>query len=330
MSHPKNENIFPKEKAKIYSILSIILKTGVSLPVGLQEQYHVSKTAREKLLFRRLVLGADKGRDISESLSAIPGFSKMEISLMKAAERTGNVPGILKDLAEYNENLDIFLLRMKRAVFIPAATFAAACFVAAFPALIKYGFARCIFEVSIYLAAAVFVLGGAFILLRWITKNARRSRKAAAALYSIPGWGAIARKLDLYRFARIMSMSISAGLGIYECLRLSSGGVRSCILKEDIIKAGYLVEKRGMTLREAFAASEALGGLAKKMLAGGEISGTTVPMTAKLADYLFDELYNDTKVIVRIVNLATTVLVALFLIARILMLAGDIFQVRQL
>jgi len=224
----------------------------------------------------------------------------------------------------------MFLLRLKRAVFIPAATFTAACFIAAFPALIKYGFARFFFEASIYLAAAVFAFGGAFILLRWITKNSGRSRKAAAALYTIPGWGGIARKLDLYRFARIMSLSISSGLGISECLRLSSGGARSCILKEDIIKAGYLIEKRGMTLREAFAASEALGDLAKKMLFGGDISGTTDLMTAKLADYLYEELNSDIKVLVKIVSIASTVLVALFLIARILMLASDIFSIKSI
>jgi type IV pilus assembly protein PilC len=330
MSHSKNKHLSSKEKARIYSILSVILKTGVSLPVALQSQYDVSKNAREKLIFRRLVLGADKGRNISESLSAIAGFSKMDISLIKAAEQTGNVPGILKDLAEYNLSLDMFLHRMKRAVFIPGATFTAACFIAALPALVKYGFARFLFEALIYLAVAAFVLGGAFILLRGVANNAGRNRKAAAALYSMPGWGTIARKMDLYRFARIMSLSISAGLGISECLRLSSVGVQSCILKGDIIKAEYLIEKRGMTLREAFAESEALGGLVKKMLAGGEISGTIGVTTAKLADYFHDELNNDITVMVRMVNIASTLLVALFLIARIFMLAGDIFPVKSI
>jgi type IV pilus assembly protein PilC len=330
MPHSKNKHLSSKEKARIYSILSVILKTGVSLPVALQSQYNISKNSRERLIYRRLVLGADKGRNISESLSAIAVFSKMDISLIKAAERTGNVPGILKELAEYNLSLDMFLRRMKRAVFIPAATFTTACFIAALPALVKYGFARFLFEALIYLAAAIFVIGGAFILLRGVAKKAGRNRKAAAALYSMPGWGTIARKMDLFRFARIMSLSISAGLGISECLRLSSSCVDSCILKEDIIKAGYLIEKRGMTLREAFAASEALGGLSKKMLAGGEVSGTIGVTTAKLADYLYEELISHIKVLVKIVNIASTVLVALFLIARIFMLAGGILPVKSI
>lgn len=319
-----------REKAELFSILSIILKTGVSLPLALEGQVEALRDIHSRFIYTKLKTELVRGKILSESLKLISGVSDIEINLIKAAEKTGTLPTVLNDLSIYNKNLFILTERLKRAFVIPAATFTAACFIASLPALARYGFGRFIAESLAYILAAAAVIILLYFIFSCIKRRARIEKRFSLFLYSLPLWGRIEKKLDLFRFSRILSLSISAGLNMADCLSSGASAVNSFSLKQDIYKARYLIEKRGMTLQEAFSESESLSGLAKRMLAGGEISGTMGESMGKLSDYLQEELTADAKVLVRTVSVAAVVSVALFIIFRIFMLAGGIFSVRGL
>ncbi len=132
------------------------------------------------------------------------------------------------------------------------------------------------------------------------------------------------RKIDLYRFSMLLNISISSGLGISESLNITASGVPNFLLKKEIFKARYMIEKRGMTLEQAFAGSKVLSTLTRRMILSGEVSGTIVTQLEKLAAYTFEDITGKVNGLVRTVKILSYLIASIFIISRIFMLSSSI------
>jgi type II secretory pathway component PulF len=288
-----------KEKAEFFNTLSVILRTGVSIPVVLEGHLKGTESPPYRRLIRRIVGGAKSGRALSEMMDPSFGFSRTDMNLLKSSERCGNLPEITKDLSNYYNQMYTFHARLRSALLTPVLLFSAAVFIASSPVLFSEGTMKYITDVvsTFLIVGAIFCVCALFFL--FLQKRAEEDRTSAEIWMSIPFWGPIARNMDLYRFSRLFSLSISAGEGMSGSLMIAASGVYNCILKQDIYKAKYLIEKRGMTLQEAFVGSEYLKGIAMRIMAGGEISGTLDSMTSKLSVYTYEDVLHQVDMLVK-------------------------------
>jgi len=321
-----NKKLTITEKADFFNTLSMVYRTGVSIPVILEDQLRVIKSPSYRRLLRRIIGGTKSGRELSTLMDRAFGFSKADISLVKSAERCGEMPAITKELGDYYHKLHTFRSRLKNALVTPILLFSAAVFIASLPVLFSEGTAKYIIDVVSTFLIVTVIAGAGTLAFLFLQKKSKDDKRCAEAYLSIPFWGPIAKNIDLYRFNRLLSLAISAGEGMGASLQIAAGGVHNCILKNDIFKARYLIEKKGMTLKDAFAGSEYLRGIGMRIMTGGEISGTLDAMTSKFSAYTYEDILHQIEMLVKKIRIGSYTLAMLYIISRIFMLLGNIYK----
>lgn len=314
-----------QDKASFFQVLHTVVKTGVSMPVVLHEQAKTMPGGAYKTVLNSIAAGAERGKSVAEVLKSTPGgLSALDINLIGAGEKTGSLPYVLKNMSKYYNSQYRLTRKLVSAVFIPSLVFVFACFIAALPTLFNSGLPAFIWESFVWIAGLALLIAGSRLYYINLRRRAESERSAGERIYRFPLWGKIERKIDFYRFSTLLNISISSGLGISESLNITASGVPNFLLKKEIFKARYMIEKRGMTLEQAFAGSKVLGPLTRRMILSGEISGTIVTQLEKLAAYTFEDITSHVDALVRTVKILSYLIASIFIISRIFMLSSSI------
>jgi type IV pilus assembly protein PilC len=158
-----------------------------------------------------------------------------------------------------------------------------------------------VFTVLIVLAVALSRMG----ILKWIT-----------GLVSTFIWpmSRVTRKLGMARFFRSLSLMITSGLGIVQCITKSAQVTDNPYIEEDLLKSIPHI-KNGKSLVDSFRESTLMTPLAFEMLAIGEQSGKLDEQLKKAAQYHQDEADHAIKQ-------ATTVLTTLIMLGVFILIGG--------
>lgn len=308
-------------------MIARILKTGVNILVVLEEQYSFANTAAYRRILRRIITGIKKGSSLEDIFNdPVSGLSSMDRNLIRAAESSGQSAMVFEELGEYYTRLSMMMRKVTNSLFAPAIIFLAASFIAATPALFRSGFGSFIFEALVYIIGLGLVIGGSYFVLNNIKRKAANDPAAGRMWYAVPLWGDIARNLDLYRFLKVFSICISSGLGTAQSLNLAANVTDTFLMREDIYRARYLIEKKGMSITQAFTATNYLGDLVKKIMSTGELSGTLDSSVMKYAEYIYEDLGYQVKNFINLVKIGSYIFAALFVLSRIAVLYSEVFK----
>lgn len=147
---------------------------------------------------------------------------------------------------------------------------------------------------------AISILFGRFGLLRWV------SGLFTNYLWPIKG---ITRRFALARFFRSMSLLISSGLPIKQCIVASCAVAGNDYVQRDLMQAVGPVSD-GATLMQAFGGCKSLTPTAREMLFIGEQSGNLDGSLAKVAEYHQAEAAHSVSVAVKFLGVAIGLFVA--------------------
>ncbi len=271
-----------KHHAMIYRNLASLNESGVDLRKSLSISTANRKYGKAMEIARDVV---NKGGTISEGFAQSPGlFSKLDISIIKAAEHTGNLPLALRLLADEHEN-------RKRIVMEALGRFIYTIFLY-HAAVIIGGLAENFLNQGLvfngYLTKVIIKLSFLYIPLLSIYLIVTRTPNAGPLRYyvdllacRIPWLSKAVGSIALGRFARVINLAYRSGMPEDRSVELAGSATGNQIIARQFDRCIEAV-KQGKQVSDGF--GRELPSTFVELWKVGEVAGTMEATTDKLAE----------------------------------------------
>lgn len=264
----------------------------------------------------RLRTGVTLGEAAREQRKHLPEFF---VELLASGEYGGKLDVMLRDIADYYEDRVAMQRSIIGQMVYPVVLLVVAWFIGSFALMLvgRLDFTSGKpFDFPRFLAIYTAFQGTAILIAAAVFAAAVVLSRFGAPQF---GWGYITthlwpiknvtRKFALARFFRSMSLLITSGLGIKQCIISSADVTANAYIRNDLLKAVPLVSQ-GATLVQAFATTQTLTPVAREMLNVGEQTGNLDGCLKKVAEYHFAEAQHAVQVAVKVLGTLLFLLVA--------------------
>lgn len=318
-----------KDVAHFTYQLGVMTSARIPVGEGLKSIGSQEPNARLREIILDVAASIEAGDPIAVALEKHSGtFGEMYIAMIRAAEKSGNLPQVLDLLAETMErNLEtrrqvvgaLMYPACVVGVLVLAVLFLLGFVVPRFAHMFeKRGLDLPLFTQGlmaagqsvqaywwVYLAVGVCAIFG--VRRAWSSPKGRRV--IDDLLHRVPYLNRVLAGLAISRFARILGVGLGSGLGLIEALETAGAASGRPMLQRDVSAMATQV-RQGGRLAKALAGSEYLSAFSKRMLSAGEESGEMPRMCAVVARHYDRETTHLTKNIGTIIEPVLIVLIA--------------------
>lgn len=292
--------------------LSTYIKAGITLVDSINILSKQAKDKKVKNLYNRLVFELTSGESLSEALSKQgPVFPKLLINMVKTSELTGNLTGVLDDMADYYKTSDENRKQIISAMTYPAVIFVVAIVVLVY--IILYVVPEftdmysqigselptitvVIVAVSDFLAAnllsVILVIISIFVILTILYKNVTVFRMNVQwLLMHIPVVKNVIIYKEIIMFTKTFASLINYDVFITDSMEIL-GKVTSNEIYKLLIRDAVMNLSNGNGVSAAFKDHWAFPPIAYEMLLTGERTGRLGVMMEKVSNYYNTEQKN--------------------------------------
>jgi len=309
--------------------LSVLIEARIPISEGLLGIAEQEENPKLQRVLLDIAARVQAGQSISSAMGEHTGFfSDIYIESVKAAEKTGNLVKVLQLLSEMLERVQEMQRQVKSAMTYPLVVISTLGLATSF--LIVFAvpkFARMFASKGIelpFLTRVLMAVGQSVQTYWWVLLPAvllavflaRRSLRLATVrsfmdrlLHRIPVIKQILRGLGVARFARVMGLSLSSGIGLIEALEMSGRSSGRAMMAADARRMVDQV-RAGGRLSDVLARCEYLPTFAKRMITAGETSGELPKMCDTVARQYERETAMLTKNIGTVIEPVLVVLIA--------------------
>jgi len=286
--------------------LSNMLDAGLPLLTCLHSISLQAENRQIKKVISDVGIKVETGLSLSEAMASHPGvFSRLTVSMVKAGEASGNLPIVLKRLADFGESEMDLRQKVSAALIYPAIlTLAASAAVIFIVTSVIPKFAEIFNKFHVQLPLITRMLNSAGIALRdyWhLYALAALAIALAARIYvntgvgrlqfdqlklSLPVIGPLMRKAAISRAGRTLATLFSSGVPILESLEILEGTIGNEVLARVMATVREAV-RGGSKISEPLKVSGEFPPDTIQMIAAGEETGNLDVMLNKVAD-LYD------------------------------------------
>ena len=309
----KTDRVTSEQVLRFTSELGILLQAGLPLDRAMKVQIDTAPFGAHRAMMEDILATLKSGRSLTAGLENHDSvFSGFYISMVRSGEASGNLAGVLMELASYLERSRAVRSTIVSAMVYPAIL----AVVASLSVAIMLGYVVPEFEslfeemgdglpmltaIIISLGDLVagwwwlmaIVIGGLVTLVRrWLATPGGRTWLDVRALRA-PLAGPLIRKLEVSRFARTMGTLLGNGVAILKAADIASGTVGNTVLRQHLDDLAPAI-KRGERLSKAMQ-PEMFSPLAVQMVLVGEESGKLDAMLLELAQVYEAEVEADVK-----------------------------------
>lgn len=310
---PRAERVTSEQVLRFTSELGILLQAGLPLDRAMKVQIDTAPFGAHRAMMEDILTTLKSGRSLTVGLEQYGDvFSHFYVSMIRSGEASGNLAGVLTELAGYLERSRAVRSTIVSAMMYPAIL----AVVATLSVAIMLGYVVPEFE-SLFeemgdglpmLTAVIITLGDVVarwwwlmaILVsglvtlsrRWLATPGGRTWLDIRAL-TAPLAGPLIRKFEVSRFARTMGTLLGNGVAILKAADIASGTVGNTVLRQHLDDLAPAI-KRGERLSKAMR-PEMFSPLALQMVLVGEESGRLDTMLLELAQVYEAEVEADVK-----------------------------------
>lgn len=284
--------------------LATMMEGGISITESLETIADDMENVRFGRIIRNLSEGIKGGESFSDRIAEYPGvFDKLFHGMVLAGESSGSMPMVLRRLADYYDNRDKLIRKVRGAMAYPT-------FVVGFIFLIVTVMAvyiipqfRIIFDsihgnmpvfTEVFLAVydammsnMIFILPGLAVVITalvWYCKTKKGHERLGRFILSLPLFGKIILQAFVALFCRTTSALLSAGVSV-----LDAFDILGAMSKNDVIKHAIFIAKEGVvkgsSISFSLAAAKIFPNLLLKMVRVGEEAGSLPEVLDRTADY---------------------------------------------
>jgi type IV pilus assembly protein PilC len=294
--------------------LSTIVSAGLPLMQGLDILAEQTDDPNFGAIINAISQEVESGETFSDSLRKFPrAFPDLYVSMVRSGEASGDLDGVLIQLADYLESSEELKRRIKSAMTYPVVAFSMIILIASgliiwvvpqfaeifnamsagktpLPAPTRILIAVSDFLRSWYGAPLIVVA----IIAAWFSVRAYGATEAGrfqldALKLRMPVFGNLSRKVAISRFTRTLSTLTRSGVAILQALEIVERTAGNEVYAKAIRQAADSV-RNGDTLADPLARAEVFPAMVTRMIAVGEKTGALEVMLMKISDFYDSEV----------------------------------------
>lgn len=328
------QSISLKEKIEFTKQLSILLKTGVSLPKAIEVIRLHTPNKRFSKILQGVNFHISKGNQFSNALSLYSSvFPTIFVSMVSIGEKSGSMTKVLDDLVDYMK-LEQFLKRelVKSSIYpafvvvflhlllIVGSIFLIPRFKEVFHSMnIKLPMiTQIVFFVTDHIMIyTVFMMGiiFAFVQLQRFSSSFRKliRRIGDFFVFRIPIIKDFSLKIYMLQISSSLGILLQNGIQINNALMIVEKLFRNILLQEEIASVREYIEK-GESLYKAFEDKRYFSQVFKSAIASGEYSGKLPDVLFSLSQYYEEESKQSFSRLSQFIQPVSMVLLALLIV----------------
>lgn len=302
---------FDKKEVIVFTRqLATLLRTGTGLAPSLSAVIGQVKDSRLNEMIEDIRQSVQSGSSFSEALSKYPqAFSELFISMVEVGEAGGMLDQSLDRLADLGRQEMEMTSRIKSALVYPVVLVSVAFVIVNFlligvlPKFVSVFRAsgaalpvptQIVMGLSWFLRNFWHILFGGiflfiFILRKYILKNQGARLAFHAILLKMPIFGELYKKVQISRFATILSTLISSGIPLLQALVVVEKTITNIVMRRAIQKVRFSLAE-GHSLVKPFEASGLFSPMVLQMLATGEKTGKLDQMLNEISAFYAPEI----------------------------------------
>jgi general secretion pathway protein F len=347
-------NIWQRVSANDVSIftrqLSTLLGAGMPLVPSLSI---LMKQANNPLLKKSLAQireQVNEGKSLTESMSNFPQiFPPFYLNMVRAGEASGTINLVLGRLADFSENQQTLMNKIRSALAYPlimlfmgsAVLFLLMTFVVPKITGIFSDMHQTLPVITIIMITIsnflksfwwliLILLAAAIVAFKYMTTGTEAGKRMwDNAKLKIPVWGQVNRKIAIARFSRTLATLLQSGVPLLAAMEIVRNVVNNILIGEAIRKAGKDVEE-GKGLSGPLTQSGIFPPLVTEMIAVGEQSGSLENMLNRIATAYETEAQADIMVMTSLLEPAMIIVMALLVAFIVFSILLPIFEMNQL
>lgn len=290
--------------------LSTIVNAGLPLLQGLDILAEQTEDPRFAKVVREIGQAVEAGETFSDALRHYPRvFPDLYVSMVRAGEASGDLDGVLVQLADYMEAMADLRRRIRSAMTYPVVAFGMIILIAAgliiwvvpqfeeifasFEQALPVPTQMLILVSNVLRSWQAFLALGvmaALVLAFRIYNETPGGRYNVDSLtLRLPVFGKLARKVAISRFTRTLSTLTRSGVAILAALEIAERTAGNEVFAKAIREAGDSV-RNGETLAVPLARSEEFPSMVTRMIGVGEKTGALETMLSKISDFYDSEV----------------------------------------
>jgi general secretion pathway protein F len=330
--------------------LSTLLGAGMPLVPSLSI---LMKQANNPLLKKSLAQireQVNEGKSLTEGMSGFPKiFPSFYLNMVRAGEASGTINLVLERLADFSENQQALMNKVRSALAYPiimffmgsAVIFLLMAFVVpkitgifadmhqTLPLITIILITISNFLKSFWWLILILLAAGVASFKYMTTATEAGKRQWDNAKLKIPVWGQVNRKIAIARFSRTLATLLQSGVPLLSAMEIVRNVVNNIIIGDAIHKASKDLEE-GKGLSGPLTQSGIFPPLVIEMIAVGEQSGTLERMLNRIATAYETEAQSDIMVMTSLLEPVMILVMGLgvgFIVVSILL---PIFEMNQL
>jgi type IV pilus assembly protein PilC len=281
-----------------------MMKGGISITEALDTIADDMKNVKFAGIIRKMGEGIKGGESFSDRVAAFPDtFDKLFYGMILAGESSGSMPMVLHRLADYYDNRDKLIRKVRGAMAYPLFVIGFIFVIVTVMAVFIIPRFRSIFDtiggklpafteaflgvydlMMNYAVYNLLILGAGIAALVWYCRTVKGHEKLGRFTLSLPLFGQILLQAFVALFCRTTASLLSAGVSV-----LNSLDILGAMSKNDVIKHAIFVTKEGIikgsSISFSLAAAKLFPNLLLKMVRVGEQSGSLPDVLERTAEY---------------------------------------------
>ncbi len=306
----EHSSVKVREKAVFFHLLSVMINAGIPMVGALKSLVgQMEKSPRLQMILKEIAENIESGESLSGSMLSYPNvFSDPEIGMVESGEASGQLNGVLENLAKDAEKAYSIKAKVKSAMMYPIVILVllvgviVAMMVLVIPKLkelfastkgelplvtrIVVGTSDFIMNHYLMLATTIGVLIGGLMFFK---KTDTGKYFFDNLKLKIPVFGTLFQKAFLSRFARSLSNLLNSKVSILKTMEITANSMGNEVYRKRLLMAMEDI-KQGIPLAENLNASPLFPSMLVNMIDVGEKTAQLDEITAKVATFYEDEV----------------------------------------
>ncbi len=283
--------------------LAILLQASLPLDRSLSILLELSENPHFKSVLRNVLEDVEGGSSLADALSRHPKlFTKLHVNMVRAGEASGAVGAVMGQLAEYLERSEDLRDHIKSALIYPAiltVVTGASVIILVTVVVPRIASVFADLEQGMPVSAQVLVTVGDIVRGYWWAvlgvpvcaylgfRSYVRSEKGRVRWdrfkLDVRYVGELLRKVEIARFAGVMSTLLRSGVQILDAITISQQTLTNRVVGDSLVQVHDSVREGG-GLAVPLAATDCFPPLAVRMIALGEETGRLEDMMQQVAE----------------------------------------------
>ena len=284
--------------------LTTLVESGISIVSALEILTEQTTNLYFKRVISSILKDLKEGVSFSSALAKYPQvFSELYVSMVEAAEISGNLPQILERISLYLEKTSALKKKIIASLTYPAIVVMLAIGITSFlifniiptfkgifdmlggklplPTFILINLADFLKNNILYIIVS---LGAIFFLLKKYISTSKGKEVYHKFLLNLPILGEIIRKIAIAKFSRTFSTLVKSGVSIVTALDIVGKTSGNKIVENAVLRAKQAIQE-GVPISTPLQESGIFPPMVVKMVAVGEKTGKLEEMLSKIAQF---------------------------------------------